>query len=146
MYGALKQATPQEVDAIRAASSMQVVDSMRALVADLDPIEALAVVYGLFEVLQPMIDETITKHRSDIKMPKGDVAYQLTISALAMTSKEREAFRQKRPTHLRDLKKTEYIPSRATETKLTGFKLQQLEKGIALPKGAVLSGRPLTAA
>jgi hypothetical protein len=36
---------------------------MRALVADLDPIEALGVAYGLFEVLLPMIDETITKHR-----------------------------------------------------------------------------------
>jgi hypothetical protein len=66
-------------------------------VADLDPIEALGVVYGLFEVLQPMIDETITKHRPDIEMPKGDVAFQLAISILAATPEEREAFRQKRP-------------------------------------------------
>jgi predicted DNA-binding transcriptional regulator AlpA len=106
MYSAARPATPQEVDAIRAASFMQIVEAMKALIAVLDPIEAIGVVYGFFEMLQPMIDETITRHRPDIKMPKGDAAYQLAISILAATPQEREALRQKRPPHLRELKKT----------------------------------------
>jgi predicted DNA-binding transcriptional regulator AlpA len=91
----------EEAAAVLFAQFRHVLDSMKALVADLDPIEALGVVYGLFDVLQPMIDETIAARRPDIKMPKGDDAYALAVSILASTPTERATLRQRRPPHLR---------------------------------------------
>jgi hypothetical protein len=52
-YGKQQQSAP---------SVAQLEASIKALFADLDPVESLGVVYGLFQSLRPWFDETIAAH------------------------------------------------------------------------------------
>jgi excisionase family DNA binding protein len=93
MYSAVKQATPDEVNAIRVSQHLQAIDYVYQLCAELDPLDSLLVVYGLHPQSRPLLAE-ICK-RSKIYVPENDKAYGIAVAILTASPEERAEMRKR---------------------------------------------------
>jgi predicted DNA-binding transcriptional regulator AlpA len=100
VYGAARDASPEEADAIRAAMIRQADESGARLFGELDFIEALLVAYGFFPALRDMITAMIEvlSERKKIPMPalpNDKEAHLVSLGVLAAAPAEREHHRKK---------------------------------------------------
>jgi predicted DNA-binding transcriptional regulator AlpA len=105
VYGAVRQATEQEALAIHATNWAKFVQALDDLFADLDPMQALLTIYGLYPSLRPWFEEMIKGSRR--KLPPPDVCRHLALQLLAMSPMEREQFKRRSI----EAKKAELTPS-----------------------------------